>query len=218
MRYVISFLIFMPFLAIAEEKTPPDLSLFRLDVEDGFALHPWLYHEVRLSKHWGILGDVHVQAPGLNNRFPPFAEVDLGPVLHVAGLQVNPQIGFDIEWRDDPEGGWSRFRPFIPQLYLLYSAWRINAESWNLYFIPFRSDEEQFYLMRQLFTVRVVSALSLGPHIEATIYKRGTNPVDRFAMGGDLSYAFPWGQLTLYLADELIRDVPEFRLTFIREL
>lgn len=199
----------------ARAQKPADFTLLRLDVEDGFALHPWVYHEWRLSEHWGILGDVQVQAPGLNGRFPPYAELDVGPVLHVGGLQINPQIGFDIIWADDDEGGHSRAGDFIAQLYLIYAWDRLNAESWNLYFIPF-DGSDHFFQMRQLVTVRVAWELSLGPHVEGTFLP--SSGTDRFAVGGDVGYRFPWGQLVLFLAGEMKRDVLEWRLTYLREL
>lgn len=199
----------------AEEAPLTDFSLLRVDVEDGFALHPWIYHERRLSPRWGILGDVHVQTPGLNDRFPPFVEFDLGPVLHVGDLQINPQIGVDLVWKDDPDGGYTRGGDVVFQLYLIYAWNRLNAESWNLYFIPF-DGADHFYLMRQLFTVRVAWELSLGPHVEGT-FVRGLG-TDRFAVGGDLGYRFRWGQLVMFMAGERIRDVFEFRLTYLREL
>jgi hypothetical protein len=196
---------------------PPSLTLLRVDLEDGFALHPWIYHEARLTKRWGILGDLHAQAPGLNDRFPPFLELDVGPVLHVGGLQINPQIGVDLTWKSDPDGGGqTRFADFIVALYLIYTEGRINAESWNLYFIPFDSANPQVYLMRQLLGVRVAYGLWLGPHLEGT-FVRGVG-TDRLAIGGDLSYAFRFGQLTLFLAAERMRGVLETRLTFVREL
>ena len=199
---------------LAQTK-PADFSLLRIDVEDGFALHPWIYHEFRLSPHWGILGDVTFQTPGLNGRFPPFAELDIGPLLHVGDLQINPEIGFDLVWNDDPDGGHTRAGEFILQLYLIYAWQRLNIESWNLYFIPF-DGSANFFQMRQLLTVRVAWELSLGPHIEATFVEDvGT---DRFAIGGDLAYRFPWGQLVLFLASERMRKVAEFRLTYLREL
>ena len=70
--------------------------------------------------------------------------------------------------------------------------------------------------MRQLLTVRVAWGLSLGPHIEATFVQHAG--LDRLALGGDLGYAFPWGQLTLFMAGERINKVFEFRLTYLREL
>ena len=209
--------------ALAEEPVapstdkPPSLTLLRVDLEDGFALHPWIYHEARLTKRWGILGDLHAQAPGLNDRFPPFLELDVGPVLHVGGLQINPQIGVDLTWKSDPDGGGqTRFADFIVALYLIYTEGRINAESWNLYFIPFDSANPQVYLMRQLLGVRVAYGRWLGPHIEGT-FVRGVG-TDRLAIGSEVSYAFRWGQLTLFLAAERMRGVLETRVTFVREL
>lgn len=201
---------------LAAEGEPADFTLLRVDVEDGFALHPWIYHEVRLSPRWGILGDVHVQTPGLNDRFPPFLELDLGPVLHLGGLQINPQVGVDFIWTADEEGGGhTRAGDLILQLYLIYAWNRLNAESWNLYFIPF-DGADHFFLMRQLLTVRVAWGLSIGPHIEgAFVQGVGT---DRLAVGGDLGYAFPWGQVTLFMASDRINKVFEFRLTYLREL
>lgn len=201
--------------ALAEEAKPPDFSLLRIDVEDGFALHPWIYHEFRLSQRWGIVGDVTFQTPGLNGRYPPFVELDVGPVLHLGDLQINPEIGIDLVWKDAGEGGYTRAGDFILQLYLIYAWERLNIESWNLYFIPF-DGSAHFFQMRQLLTVRVAWELSLGPHIEATFVEGvGT---DRFAVGGDLGYRFPWGQLVLFMASERMRKVFEFRLTFLREL
>jgi hypothetical protein len=196
--------------------TPPaDLTLLRIDVEDGFALHPWLYHEFRFGERWGLLFDVHAQAPGRNDRFPPYLELDLGPVLHVGGLQVNPQIGIDFVWREDSpgKGGRTVASDFIVELYLIFSQGRLNAESWNLYFIPFDSALPQAYLMRQILTVRVAWGLSLGPHVEGT-FVRGVG-VDRIALGGDLAYAI---RFVLFLASERQRGVMETRLSFIREL
>jgi hypothetical protein len=205
-----------PASAPPKRDVPPDLTLLRVDIEDGFAIHPWLYHEFRLTKRWGILGDVHAQTPGRNDRFPPYIEIDVGPVLHLGDLQINPQIGVDFTWKPQPGGGYTRAADFIIELYLIYTAGRINAESWNLYFIPFDSAEPQFYLMRQLVDVRVAWQLSLGPHVEGT-FIRGSG-TDRIAVGGDLSYAFSFGTLRLFLASERMRGVLETRLTFIREL
>lgn len=197
---------------------PSDTTLLRIDVEDGFALHPWLYHEFRLSERWGILLDVHAQAPGRNDRFPPFLELDVGPVLHVGGLQVNPQLGVDFVWRPGATGtgGETIASDFILELYLIFSQGRLNAESWNLYFIPF-DGATHFYLMRQLLTVRVAWGLALGPHVEGLFPVRGKEG-RRIALGGDLSYTFRFGQLVLFLASERERGVLETRLTFVREL
>jgi hypothetical protein len=202
----------------APASAPAHLTLLRVDLEDGFALHPWLYHEHRFSERWGLLFDVHAQAPGRNDRFPPYLELDIGPVLHVGGLQVNPQIGIDFAWRPDASGsgGETVAADFIVELYLIFSQGRLNAESWNLYFIPFDSANPQFYLMRQILTVRVAWGLALGPHVEGA-FVRGVG-VDRIALGGDLSYSFRFGQLVLFLASERERGVLETRLSFIREL
>jgi hypothetical protein len=201
----------------APPQRPPDVTLLRVDVEDGFALHPWIYHELRLSERWGVLFDAHAQTPGKNDRFPPFVELDLGPVLHVGGLQVNPQLGIDLAWRADPAGGGrTRVADVIFELYLIYSLERLNVESWNLYFIPLDADEPQLYLMRQLLNVRLVAGFALGPHVEGA-FVRGKG-VERVAVGGDLLYTFRFGQLGLFLAAERMRGVLEMRLTFIREL
>jgi hypothetical protein len=197
-------------------SAPSDFTLLRVDLEDGFALHPWIYHEFRFSEHWGLLGNVHAQTPGLNDRFPPFLEIDLGPVLHLGGLQINPQIGVDFTWESLPTGAHTRAGDFILELYLIFAWERLNAESWNLYFIPFDSATSQFYLMRQLLTVRVAGGFALGPHVEGA-FVRGVG-TDRIALGGDLAYTFKWGQLVLFLAAERMRGVLETRLTFVREL
>ncbi len=208
--------------APAAAERPPDFSLLRVDLEDGFALHPWLYHEFRISEHWGILVDAHAQAPGLNSRFPPYLEVDVGPVLHVGPLQINPQIGTTVTWRSKVDAatgrdeGHSRGGELLLQLYLILNWKRLAAESWNLYYIPFDGDEPQFFQLRDLVTVRVAWGLALGPHFEAT-FIRGVG-ADRLAVGGDLSYTFRWGQLVLFLASERERGVLETRLTFLREL
>ena len=199
---------------------PDDTTLLRVDLEDGFALHPWLYHEFRLSERWGILGDVHAQSPGLNSRFPPFLEIDLGPNLHLGPLQINPQIGVDLGWREGDaatlDSGHTRAADFIPALYLILAWRRLAAESWNLLFIPF-DGSPAFYQLRLLATVRLVRGLSIGPHFEAAFtFKRSST--DRLALGGDLVYAFRWGQLGMFLAYERQRGVAETRVTFIREL
>ncbi len=209
--------------AAAPAAAPADQTVLRIDLEDGFALHPWLYHELRLSERWGILFDVHAQAPGRNDRFPPYLELDVGPVLHLGGLQVNPQIGIDFVWREGTGGSGGRTvaSDFILELYLILSLGRLNAESWNLYFIPFDSESPFAYLMRQIVTVRVAYGLSLGPHVEGTFLHGGALrgfQVDRIALGGDLAYAFKFGQLVLFLASERQRGVLETRLTFVREL
>lgn len=202
----------------APGAAPADLTLLRVDLEDGFALHPWLYHELRLSQRWGILFDVHAQTPGTNPRFPPFLELEVGPVLHLGPLQINPQIGVDLAWREGAPGsddpGHTRAADFIVQLYLILAWNRLAAESWNLYFIPF-DGSHSFYMMRQLAAVRLVGGLSLGPHLEGTWTGRHR---DRLAIGGDLVHAFRWGQLGLFLAYEETRGVAETRVTFIREL
>ena len=206
---------------------PADSTLFRVDIEDGFAIHPWIYHEERLSNLWGILVDANAQAAGVNPRFPPYAELDVGPVLHLGDLQINPQLGFDITYKEGTAGGQSHFGDVIAELYLIYSEGRVNAESWNLYFFPLQNGTSQFFLTRQLVTARVVGDFSIGPHFEAT-WVRDTG-VDRMAYGGDLAYGADWGQLTLFLADSEVTVYPpdagpngrkqyrlENRLTFVR--
>jgi hypothetical protein len=204
----------------AASTTPPDFTQLRVDVEDGFGLHPWIYHEVRLSQRWGILGDVHAQTPGLNARFPAFLEAEVGPVLHIGPLQINPQIGIDLAWREGvaPDAGHTRAADVIPQLYLILAWNRIAAESWNLFFIPL-DGTTSFYMMRQLVNVRVWRGLSVGPHVEGFFFFHANpNVMDRLAIGGDLLYAFRWGQLGLFLAYEKTRGVAETRLTFLKEL
>ena len=132
-----------------------DFTLVRIDLEDGFELHPWGYHEFRLTEHWGILGTLHFQLPGLSDRQAPFAELDIGPNLHVGDFQINPQIGFDLVWAANAQGekrttAWD----VMPQLYVLYSAGRFNAEFWNMFFIPFNGDPAS-YQGRLLASVRV---------------------------------------------------------------
>ena len=206
---------------------PPSTTLLRLDIEDGFALHPWVYREERLTERWGLLWDVQAQAPGANPRFPPYWEMDVGPVLHLGDLQVNPQLGLDVTYRDGPAGGQARFGDFIAQLYLLYADGRVAAESWNLYFFPLTRDGVQMYQTRNFVTVAVGWGIALGPHVEATWF-RGTG-TDRVAYGGDLSLSGQWGQVTIFLADAHVTIFPsdagpqgrkqdrlESRLTFLR--
>jgi hypothetical protein len=200
--------------------TPPDFTQLRVDVEDGFGLHAWIFHEVRLTQRWGILGTVHAQTPGLNARFPAFLEAEVGPVLHVGPLQINPQVGIDLAWREGvaPDTGHTKASDLIPQLYFILAWNRIAAESWNLFFIPF-DGSTSFYVMRQLVDVRVWRGLSVGPHVEGMFFFHANpNVMDRLAIGGDLLYAFRWGQLGLFLAYEKTRGVAETRLTFLKEL
>jgi hypothetical protein len=194
-----------------------DFTLVRIDLEDGFELHPWVYHEFRLTEHWGILGTLHFQLPGLSDRQAPFAELDIGPNLHVGDFQINPQIGFDLVWAANAQGekrttAWD----VMPQLYVLYSAGRFNAEFWNMFFIPFNGDPAS-YQGRLLASVRVVGGLAVGPHVELN-WVHGKSGVDRFAGGGDLWYAFHWATVGLFLAYETERKAPEMRLTFLKEL
>ncbi|MBI5509788.1 MAG: hypothetical protein HY903_13620 [Deltaproteobacteria bacterium] len=195
---------------------PAGLTLFRLDMEDGFAVHPWIYREERLNDRWGVLFDLTFQAPGMNDRLPPYAELDVGPVLHLGDLSINPQVGIDCVWQDGAAGGRSRFADVLAELYLIYSTPKLNAESWNLYFFPLRNGDPQLFQMRQLVTVHVIGGLGLGPHVEAT-WIRGVG-VDRAAFGGDLAYAGDWGQVLVFLADESKRDRMEMRLTYLKAL
>jgi hypothetical protein len=203
-----------PAPALADDAPAP-LTLFRLDVEDGFALHTWLYHEEPLGERWGILGDLHAQAPGLNPRFAPYLEIDVGPNLHLGGVQINPQLGVDLAWDADATGGGghTRFADFIVELYVIGAFPRVGFESWNLYFIPF-DGSDPLYIMRQLVNVRLVGGLAVGPHVEGIFIRHvGT---DRLAVGGDVLYTFPWGQLVWFLASERERGNLETRVTFLR--
>ena len=214
-----------PAAAPAAPAEPGDWTLLRVDLEDGFELHPWVYHEFRLSQHWGILATLHFQLPGLSLKQPAFGELDVGPNLHVGDFQINPQVGVDLLWQPDETGGHTIANDIIPQLYVLYSNGRFNAEFWNMYYIPVRGPvASQLYQGRLLANVRVVGGLAVGPHIELN-WVRGnrddpTNKggLDRFAGGGDLIYAFRWGTVGLFLAYETQRKTGEMRLTFQREL
>ena len=203
--------------APAADAPPGDFSLLRIDVEDGFALHPWLYHEFRLSELIGILGALHAQTPAVVNKVgsPAFAELDVGPNFHVGPLQINPQIGVDLGFSSDAAGGHTIASDVIPQLYVLFSLGRVNAEFWNMYFIPF-DGSPHFYVGRLLANVRLVGGLALGPHMEWN-WKRDFGQ-QLLAFGGDVLYSFRWGQVGLFAAYDRKNQVPVFRLTFLREL
>jgi len=201
--------------APAPDAAPPAITLLRVDLEDGFALHPWLFHEHRFGETLGVVGALHFQTPGLNGRFPAFLELDLGPVLHFGGFSVSPQLGADLVFVPGPGGGETKFGEAIFELYLTYASDRLVAESWNLYFVPF-DGAEHFFQMRLFANVRPVGGLWLGPHLEATVFRDAG--IDRFAIGGDLGYSGRFGQVTLFLASERERGVLEARLTYVKEL
>jgi len=203
--------------AAPAEAGPSDFSLLRIDVEDGFALHPWIYHEFRLSELVGILGDLHAQTPAVINKLgsPAFAELDVGPNFHVGPLQFNPQIGVDLAFSSDATSGQTYASDFIPQLYVLFSMGRVNAEFWNMLFIPF-DGSKPFYYGRLLANVRLVGGLAIGPHMEWN-WKVDVGQ-QQLAVGGDVLYTFRWGQLGIFAAYDRKAEVPIMRLTFLREL
>jgi hypothetical protein len=202
----------------AEGEALNDWTNLRIDIEDGFALHPWIYHEFRVSEHWGILASLHAQSPGLSKRWTAFAELDIGPNVHLGPFQINPQVGMDLGWKTDDSnssGGYTKASDIIPQLYVLFSMGRVNAEFWNMYYFPLSGDP-QFYIGRLLANVRIVGGLAIGPHMEWTwVQYKGQ---DRLAFGGDLINTFRWGQVGLYVGYDRKNETPEFRLTFQREL
>ena len=103
----------------------------------------------------------------------------------------------------------------LPQLYVLFSMGRVNAEFWNMYYFPLNGDD-QFYIGRLLVNVRLFGGLALGPHMEWTwVQNKGQ---DRLAFGGDLLNTFRWGQVGLYVGWDRKNETPEFRLTFQKEL
>ncbi len=215
-----SSLVMATLLAQATEAPPTattpagDQTLIRVDLEDGFALHPWLYHERRINDVLGLMVDVHGQTRGQNGRFPEFAELDIGPNWHLGNLQVNPQLGVDLAWKSGVTGGHTKFADLLPQLYLLYNDGFINAESWNVLYLPFTKGAAKMFQARLLASLTLPGGVSVGPHGEATwIEDLGW---DRKAVGGDVALGGSFGQAIIFLADELTRDVLEIRITYLR--
>lgn len=213
-----------PPAAAPESPALADFSLLRVDVENSFALHGWLYHEFRLTGLVGVLATLHFATPGFGSA--PFAELEVGPNFHVGPLQINPQIGLDVVGNQllgvDPQNAALTWTPgehsvdVIPQLYFILSLGRVNAEWWNLYFIPVKGGP-RFYSSRLLANVRLLGGLAVGPHAELGWLDSDGRPA-RIAVGGDVLYTFRYGTVGLWAAYETEAKRGEFRLTFLKEL
>jgi hypothetical protein len=102
----------------------------------------------------------------------------------------------------------------LAQLFLLYNDGLINAESWNMLYLPFEKGAAKFFQARLLASVTLPGGVNVGPHGELTWVE--DVGLDRKAVGADIGFARPWGQVLIFLADELTRDVLEMRLTYLR--